>query len=252
MKTFAISDIHGCFQEFELLLAKLPIDLKEDRLVILGDMIDRGPDTKQLLDKLIDMQQEFGEDHVVVLYGNHEDLMLDTLMYQGRKYHSFDLWWKQGGKQTAWSYLPEEFKKEALTEEEKYKRAIMKPEHFIDPAHIQWLASRPWYFEDDDYIFVHGGLRPDMTPEQMRNSPIYQQDLLWIRWEFIHSPFDWGKKVIFGHTADNHTGKFEPIVMENKIGIDTAVCPPSSNALTAVELPAEKFYFQESVSTSDY
>lgn len=252
-KIFAMSDLHGCYREFMAMLDKLPIDFKEDKLVICGDIIDRGPDSKRLIDQLIKMEREHGLDHVVVVYGNHEDLMCDALLYGGRKYDSFDLWYTQGGRETAHSYLPPEYLKPNLTEEQKYEKALFSAKDLVDQDHLVWLASLPRYHVDGDYVFVHGGLKPDIPLEDQK-----EQDLIWIRDEFIRSQSDFeGKKIIFGHTADSEgyydpQGRpFQPIIMANKIGIDTAVCPPTQNGLTCVELPSETFYFQSSFKDTD-
>lgn len=230
-KIFAISDIHGHYEELMALYKQLPINPKKDQLILLGDYIDRGPDTNKVVDQLIKWKEKYP--HWQFLYGNHEDLMLDALVYGGRIYHSYDLWWRQGGKQTTMSYVPQD-----LT---YYEKALVQPEDVIPSEHLEFLMALPRYYETDDYIFVHGGVKPGKTPEE--TTPY---DLIWLRDEFIYSDYDWGKKVIYGHTADDHTGTFEPFVQENKIGIDTAVCYSALNKLTCVELPSEKFYFEKS------
>lgn len=212
-------------------------------MVFLGDYIDRGPKSKQVVEQLMSWKKQYP--HWQMLYGNHEDLMLDALMYNGKIYQSFDLWFQQGGKQTFLSYVPE-----GLT---AYEKSIMQIKDVIPQKHLEWLAALPRYFEDDNYIYCHGGLVPGKKPED--TDPY---DIIWIRDTFIRSTYDWGKKVIFGHTVDasgehynvaNPWGKkqkYMPIVKKNKIGIDTAVCPPSSVRLTCVELPKEVFHQQES------
>jgi serine/threonine protein phosphatase 1 len=111
----------------------------------------------------------------------------------------------------------------------------MQPRDYIPLAHLIWLAARPLYYETDRYIFVHAGLRPGVPLSQQ-----HRQDLLWIRDEFIESDHDFnGKQVVFGHTPMK-----APLVMWNKIGIDT-MCR-DCGALTAVELsgPEPVFYHQ--------
>ena len=167
--------------------------------------------------------------HWQFLKGNHSDLMLDALRYNSRIYGSYDLWWMQGGKQTAYSYLP----KDATD----YERAIMSPLDYIPATHLDWLEARPLYHETDKYIFVHAGLRPGIPlAEQVR------EDLLWIREPFLESDYDWGKRVIAGHTPMR-----EPLVMPNKICIDTMTF--ETGKLTAVELsgPEPVFYHQEAM-----
>lgn len=238
-----MSDIHGCYDEMMALYNQLPIDPEKDQLIICGDVIDRGPDTKKVVEQLIEWKEKYP--HWQFLYGNHEDLMLDALMYGGKIYGDFYLWWKQGGKQTTESYIPPD-----LTD---FEKALVKPEDVIPQEHLEWLASRPVFYETDDYYFVHGGLIPNQQPEDS-----LRYDLIWVRDGFIDSDYDWGKKVIFGHTADSwgryynpktpwgKSQSFMPIVKKNKIGIDTACCPPSNQRLTCVQLPEEIFYFERS------
>ena len=239
---FTIGDIHACYDELMLLMKKLRkeahLNYKRDTVVFLGDYIDRGPKAKQVVSQLMKWEKKYP--HWVFLYGNHEDLMLDALVGGGKIYHSYDLWFGQGGKQTAESYFPKGMS--------KYDMAISQPKDHIEWQHLDWLRKRPIYYETDDYFFVHAGVKPNLTLKEFTNNindPDIRWDAIWIRDEFIDSERDWGKKIIFGHTAVSPL--FQPIVKENKIGIDTAVCPSANQKLTAIELPAEKFYFQKSL-----
>lgn len=233
-KTFCISDIHGCFDELMALYAKLPIDPEKDKMVFLGDYIDRGPKSSEVVQQLMDWKEKYP--HWVMVQGNHEDMMLDALLYQSRHYGSYYQWFDQGGYQTAESYKPEGLS--------GLEAALVNPKDTIPIEHLSFLASLPRYHEDENYIYVHGGVKPRKTPED--TDPY---DLIWIRDEFIDSDYDWGKKVIYGHTAwkDPATKKFEPHVQKNKIGIDTAVCYSAFNKMTCIELPTETFYFQETL-----
>lgn len=242
-KIFAMTDIHGCYDEMMALYKQLPIDPEKDQLVVCGDFIDRGPASNKVVQQLMDWKKKYP--HWQILYGNHEDLMIDALVREKKKiYNDFYLWWNQGGKETALSYVPED--------RTEYEKAITQPEAEIPEEHLEFITTLPRWYESDDYIFVHAGLEPGKTPEE--TDPY---EMIWIRDRFIDSTYDWGKKVIFGHTADyngkyynskNEWGKrqmFRPIVKSNKIGLDTAVCPPSAVRLTAIELPSETFYFEE-------
>jgi serine/threonine protein phosphatase 1 len=77
MKTFVIGNVHGCCEELNNLLGKIEPDLKRDRLVMLGDYIDRGPDSCGVLHTIVKLQQDFGKEHVVLLRGNHEQMAVD-------------------------------------------------------------------------------------------------------------------------------------------------------------------------------
>ncbi len=247
-RTFVIGDIHGCYDELYALttnlIVKAGMQPKKDRLVFLGDYVDRGLKTRQVIETLMKWNKKYP--HWQFLYGNHEDLMLDALVYKGQIYQSYDLWWEQGGKETAYSYIPED--------RSAYEKAISSVKDTIPAEHLDWLRNRPYYFEDENYFYVHGGVLPETSLEEVKfyltdtGFNKVKQAVIWARDEFINSNYDWGKKIIFGHTADGtlkyNQKRFMPIVKENKIGIDTAPNSPQGR-LTALELPAEKFWFQE-------
>jgi len=232
-KIFAISDIHGCYDELMALYKKLPIDPKVDQMVFLGDYIDRGPDSSKVVQQLLNWSKQYP--HWVFLKGNHEDLLLDALNPEHPVYGDYYLWFRQGGTRTKSSYLPK-----GLGD---YEQAIASMQDFLPPEHKEFMEKLPLFYETEDYIFVHGGIKPGKTPQETT-----EFDLLWLRDEFIHSQYDWGKKVIYGHTVDDHTGRAEPNVMENKIGIDTGAAYLPENRLTAIMLPEEEFYFQEAIN----
>lgn len=252
-KIFAIADIHGCYDTLIALMKKLPLDKEKDTVVFMGDYVDRGPKTKQVIDQMIEWEKQYP--HWKFLYGNHEDLMLDALIGKGQIYHSYDLWWGQGGRETFESYIP--------PERTVYEKAITQVLDVIPAEHIDWLRTRAYYFDSKDYFFVHAGIPKKTSLEDFKTQidngdATAKYNSIWIRDEFIDSVKDWGKKIIFGHTADG-TGRYnwkrhdhminplQPIIRDNKIGIDCAVCPPSAEKLCAIELPSEEFYFQESI-----
>jgi serine/threonine protein phosphatase 1 len=218
-RLFAIGDIHGHFQELQGLLNQLEqsgMHPGRDKVVFLGDYVDGGPHTCQVLDLLMDLAR--ANLHWVFLLGNHEQMWLDAYDDKGEPTEEFDTWFYQGGSRTRDSYRTE------ADMDARWRE------------HRAWVASLPLYHESDRFIFVHAGLRPPLPPEA--NAKF---DLLWIREEFIFSSHDWGKIVVFGHTPVR-----EPLVAFNKIGIDTM--PRDSGKLTAVELSDEepRFFFQQS------
>jgi serine/threonine protein phosphatase 1 len=108
--------------------------------------------------------------------------------------------------------------------------AIGRKAFVLPQDHLDFFLSLQLFYETEDYIFVHAGLRDGIPLEEQAHD-----DLLWIREEFIYSTYDWNKRVIFGHTALE-----TPFVTPGKIGIDTGAV--YGNKLTAVELPSMKFY----------
>lgn len=218
-RLFAVGDIHGHFDELAQLMNRLVTEGglrgRTDTVVFLGDYVDGGPDTRKVIDQLMAWQEEYP--HWRFLKGNHEDMMLDALVFNSRKYGFYDMWWGQGGKATAYSYLPEDVT--------GYDRAIMQPTEFILTRHLEWLNNLPLTHEQDGYVFVHAGFAPRIGLQGQT-----ERDMLWIRERFVNSDWDFdGKRVVFGHTPFE-----EPLVMPNKIGIDTMF--HSFGKLTAVEL----------------
>lgn len=213
-RLYAIGDIHGHFTELLALYQKLLDDgmtPDRDQLVFLGDYVDGGPHTRQVLDQLLAWQRDYPQ--WVFLKGNHEDLMLDALVYGGRRYGDYYLWWNQGGRETARSYLPEDAT--------AYERAIMQPDEFISTSHLEWLNTRPLMHETGQFLFVHAGFQPGYHLNAQT-----EEDMLWIREAFFRQRYNFGKPVVFGHTPfevpqviyDYRPGHEAEIVA---IGIDT-------------------------------
>jgi serine/threonine protein phosphatase 1 len=210
-KIFAIGDIHGCYDRLKTLMGKIPIDYSRDTLVFIGDYIDRGPHPFKVVDFLIKLKNRFPD--TIFLKGNHED-MLDKFL-NGADRFTYLL---NGGQQTLDSYLI----KPAQSDNSEFFP--------IPPEHMEFFKSLRLFYETEEFIFVHAGLRP-RVPLESQNT----EDLLWIRDKFVSSKYNFGKRVIFGHTPLK-----KPLVEPNKIGIDTGAV--YGNALTCVQLPDLEFF----------
>ena len=242
-KTWVIGDPHGHYIETKKLWEQLissGLNEKEDDVVFLGDYVDGGPGVKKLINWMMRKQKLYP--HWAFLFGNHESLMLDALVDGGVIYNSFNLWYNQGGEETTGSYISDEFT--------TYEKSLISPKDVIPQKHLDWLKARPLFWENDKYIAVHAGLLPDLSWEDHRkilsgdksfalDQKTLGFEMIWIRDKFITSNYDWGKKVIYGHTAYQ-----EPFIMDNKIGIDGMF--HNHGKLMAIELPTEKIYYQES------
>lgn len=210
-KIFAIGDIHGCLDKLKELMDKLVIDRPSDTLVFIGDYIDRGRYSREVVDYLIGLKNDY--QNIVFLLGNHEQMFMNYLdgVNEG-------LYLGNGGRATLESYAISLFDN------------ITQRKAKIPQDHWNFFQSLRPYYETDQYIFVHAGLREEL--------PLKEQaidDLLWIRFEFIANENDFGKTVVFGHTPMR-----DLMVNTNKIGIDTGAV--YGGKLTCVELPDIKIY----------
>lgn len=211
MKTFAIGDIHGCLDQLQRLHRKIPADPAEDTLVFIGDYIDRGRESRGVVDYVLGLREACAK--LVCLCGNHESMLLNYL--EGVEE---ELYLQNGGGATLRTYGI------FLSDSPRVRKEKIPAEH------LRFFESLLPYYETDQYLFVHAGLRPGL-PVAGQSA----QDMQWIRREFIDSEENFGKRVVFGHTHFS-----APLVAENKIGIDTGAV--YGGRLTCVELPALKFY----------
>jgi serine/threonine protein phosphatase 1 len=220
-RIYAIGDIHGRLDLVQQLLRQLEADVdtrgsRSTRIVLLGDLIDRGPYSRQVLE-LARLIQRNNRGRVVVLCGNHEELLLASADGHADAQR---LWLECGGDATLRSYGldPVEFAK--LSPE---KRAFTLQKH-VGPDLLCWLAGLPTYWRNGDYFFCHAGVRPGVPLEHQR-----REDLLWIRREFLDSQRHHGAVVVHGHSE---VGEVD--VRSNRIGVDTSAY--RSGELTAVGL----------------
>ena len=206
--TYVIGDIHGCYDKLIALMNKINIDLDSEKLVFLGDYIDRGPDSYEVVDYLINLKKKYPD--IVFIKGNHEEMLEKYISETDRFTYLIN-----GGQQTLESYS-------------RYYKPT--DDSLIPDEHFEFFESLVLYQETDHYIFVHAGLRKNVPLEKQK-----PEDMLWIRKNFIQSNYDFGKQVVFGHTPLP-----EPLLQPNKIGIDTGAV--YGNKLTCVRLPDLVFY----------
>lgn len=212
----AIGDIHGCVLSAQALIKKLE-PWKDRTFVFIGDYIDRGPGSRQVVDFLIDFQKNHD---CIMLRGNHEQLLLDAYNTNNTK-----LWLYNGGNTTLKSYGDD------LTD--------------IPFEHNLFYNETRIFHDTEDYFFVHAGLPPEVTIKEHINSKNGQEKFLWERSHLKADKNNWEKTVVFGHTPDAR-----PVVKPNMIGIDTGCVYkkiPGMGNLTAVLLPEQEFIQQECV-----
>ncbi len=205
---YIVGDIHGCVRELETLLRDLPLD-RADTLAFIGDYIDRGPDSRAVVDLLLGLRART-DVRTVFLRGNHEDM---CLAYVGREGRWGEAWRMNGGGATLRSYgVP--------------PNLSGAPAGDRFPAeHLAFFESLRMTFATDRYLLVHAGIRPAVPLEEQD-----PEDLLWIREEFIVSPHALPQTIVFGHTPQRQVLVHLPY----KIGIDTGCV--YGGRLTAIEL----------------
>lgn len=202
-RTIAITDIHGELGKLNSLIDKLKIR-PEDTIIFMGDYIDRGPDSKGVIERVIEMGRIC---KCIYLKGSHEYAYLNAR--KGDEYYNF-LFWTYGGVQTVESYG---------SFENIYK------------VHGEFLDNLKPYYMTEKYLFVHAGIRPEI-PFDAQN----EKDFYYIRADFIYKKHSLPQKIIFGHTDFK-----EPQVQPDKICIDTGCGKYPNAVLTAVILPEEVF-----------
>ena len=194
-RLFAIGDIHGCIDELSVLLGAIDPQ-PGDKLVFLGDYVDRGPSPKAVIDRLIELR-DGGSCQTVFLRGNHEDMFLSFLGEHGSHGEAFLF---NGGRATLASYGLQPGSPRARVPE------------VIPESHLAFLRALELSHVDGPYVFVHAGISPLHPLEEQ-----HEEDLLWIREEFIRNRHRLKKTVIFGHTPQREVLWHLPY----KIGLDT-------------------------------
>ncbi len=210
-RIYVIGDIHGCPEEPSILIDFLENEEKvayDDLIVFLGDYIDRGPSSKEVIDLMLEVRSKFPRTRF--LKGNHEDMLLDFLGYGGRLGQAFLY---NGGLETIQSYGISVFS---------------PPEEMTDalpPDHFRFLRELESIVAINNFICVHAGLNPLRDINAQNDS-----DVLWIREEFIGNPHSFRKTIIFGHTPHQELLVHLPY----KVGLDTGLV--FGNKLTCLEL----------------
>lgn len=223
-RVYAVGDVHGCLDRLVALheiiaddIAARPVE--RVTLVHLGDFVDRGADSAQVVDWLIN-QPPVPADEIVNLMGNHEHMMLAAVV--GTDKDAPDQWIMNGGADSLLSW--------------GISRTVPPAEwaSHIPRQHLLFLRDLAISHQIGPYLFVHAGIRPGVPLDRQS-----RQDMMWIREPFLSSRADHGVIVVHGHTP-----KREPIVQPNRIAIDTGAV--LGGALTCVVLEDDKLGFLQS------
>lgn len=228
LRVYAIGDVHGRADLLALLHDKIVGDAcgaaqLDHRIVYLGDYVDRGPSSREVLDMLITAPPAgFTATH---LMGNHEALLLQFLDDAG----CGPEWLAIGGLATLFSYGV------GMIGDASMERKLLAAQHEfrqrLPRAHREFLAGLPRHTSIGDYFFAHAGVRPGIPLERQSDT-----DLIWIRGEFLESTSFHGKIVVHGHSY-----KTEPELLPNRIGIDTGAY--ATGRLTCLVLERQSVRF---------
>lgn len=219
-RIYAIGDIHGRYDLLRDLLGQIESHSAAMRkpartfLVILGDMIDRGPQSADVLNYLFNVKKQSAG--LIVLMGNHEELMLRSLQKEPGVMRA---WMRIGGDATLRS-----FGIDPLEADGDPIEVARKMERTISEENLEWLRSLPVMARSGDYLFCHAGIRPGVSLSKQSRT-----DLLWIRDEFLEDPTPSGAMVVHGHSI-----AADVQIRANRIGIDTGAY--RTGVLTALYL----------------
>ena len=234
MGLIAIGDIHGCARSLDALLDALAPS-GADRLVFLGDYVDRGEDSRGVIDRLLDVAEQIP---CVFLRGNHEAMMLEGLAAGG-----YDAAGKPRPRQTIWGRIDKMFRRDEFWLVNGGKATLDSygtPDGHVDlpPRHLAFLHATRLYHREGGFFFVHAGLDPELTVRE--NVERGDEDVfLWDRSHLEVGVPAWEETIVCGHTPHP-----EPIDEEHLILIDTGCVyhgRPGMGRLTAVRLPERTF-----------
>lgn len=221
-RAYAVGDVHGRLDLLERLLARIEAEIADQpkckaSIVFLGDLIDRGPQSAQVIERLRTYSLQGVSMHFVM--GNHEEVMLRVLSGDTDLLKS---WLKFGGAETLRSYGLEPKRLSAIPAVE----AVAQLKDSIAASHIAFLEGFADSISFGTYLFVHAGIRPGIDLSEQS-----QSDLRWIREPFLEDTTDHGFVVVHGHTITNNVE-----VAPNRIAIDTgAYCTGTLTALAIEE-----------------
>ncbi|MFN7949462.1 MAG: metallophosphoesterase family protein [Blastocatellia bacterium] len=232
-RTLVIGDVHGKLSLLNRLLDETGYQAGVDRLVFIGDLVDRGEDSRGVVARALALKLQAPE-LVTVIRGNHEEMMIDALTASGEEAEKSELWYFNGGIETLQSYMEDEGRLN------------------LPQSHLDFLESLPMWHEDEHAIYVHAAMveAADGSFVHPRQEP-WNAELLWSRNRRFFAEYK-GKLVVFGHTiAGMIFGEPEKVwVREHLIGVDTGAY--LTGVLSAVELPSRRvFSVRENLNEAD-
>lgn len=226
-RVYAIGDIHGRDDLFAQMIEVIRADSAargpaQVTLILLGDLVDRGPESAQVVDRAMRLRDEFPD--MRLLIGNHEECFLAALTGNVRRVRYF---MRIGGEATIRSYWNDD----ASFANASFEEVAERLPDLVPPEHVHFLGHGEDVVEIGDYAFVHAGIRPGVPLEKQSLS-----DLRWIRDEFLDDLGDHGKMIVHGHSITAR-----PDEQANRIGIDLGAF--ESGTLAGLGLEGGKRWF---------
>lgn len=207
-RVYAVGDVHGRLDLFQRLVGIIKRDgagrlQTPTRIVLLGDLIDHGPDSAMVVRWCRFLTER--TDRFVVLKGDHEAMMVDAL---AGDFGALELWLDHGGGEALASWgVPR-----ATVDRGARDELLDAARRAVDADTLAWMAALPLMLRHEDHLFVHAGIRPGVELKDQT-----ERDLTHIRGEFLNSKADHGVVVVHGHTV-HESG---PDIRRNRIGIDS-------------------------------
>jgi serine/threonine protein phosphatase 1 len=223
MRIYAVGDVHGRVDLLEQVMARIDADLAKGGSanaieVYLGDYIDRGPASRQVVDRLI---ARGAERNTIFLKGNHETYVAEFIANPA----ILADWRQYGGLETLMSYGLQPAIKADAAEQIELAKAF---KFMVPKSHQHFLKSLPLCVSFGDFFFVHAGVKPRVPLKLQR-----EEDLLWIRDDFLLYEDDFEKVIVHGHTPVR-----EPDIRPNRINIDTGAY--ATGRLTCIVLEQDR------------
>ena len=226
VRIYAVGDIHGRVDLLDALLKRIDADLEQNPIsvgieVYLGDYIDRGPASREVIDRLVARNRTF---RAVFLKGNHESYLTEFATNPS----ILEDWQQFGGVETLMSYgiVPS-----IDTSADAQARLAAAFDQALPASHRRFLSNLKLSFTCGDFFFVHAGVRPGIPLTKQR-----EDDLLWIRQDFLLCEEEFSKIIVHGHTPVP-----EPDIRPNRINIDTGAY--ATGRLTCLKLEDDRIDF---------
>ena len=234
-RVYAIGDIHGRDDLFAELIELIRADnaargRANVSLILLGDLVDRGPQSAEVVERAINLRAEF--DDMRLLIGNHEECFLAALTGDVRRLRYF---MRIGGDATVSSYWNDDESLATASFEEVAERLPQ----LVPAEHVRFLETGEDVIEIGEYVFVHAGIRPGVPMEKQS-----LVDLRWIRDDFLVDDRDHGVMIVHGHTIRDDVDEWP-----NRIGIDTGAY--RSGVLTAIVLEGDERRYLKTAGTME-